>query len=65
MKKNQVRDIRMKLGLSQSEFSVRYQISLRTLQQWEQGRREPEGAVLAYLRVIERNPELVKETLER
>ncbi|MEE3626469.1 helix-turn-helix domain-containing protein [Nitrospirillum sp. BR 11752] len=48
--------IRRALGLSQEDFSVRYHIPLRTLQEWEQGRREPDAATLAYLRVIEKEP---------
>lgn len=55
--------VRRKTGLSQSEFARRYRIPLRTLQEWEQGRREPEAAVLAYLTVIERAPEAVAKAL--
>jgi putative transcriptional regulator len=50
-----VRPLRSKLGLSQSEFASQYGISLRTLQEWEQGRTNPDSAVRAYLAVIERN----------
>src|SRR6266536_3097680 len=45
--------VRKKLGLSQSEFAGQFRINLRSLQDWEQGRREPESAVRAYLKVIE------------
>jgi len=58
-----VRALRSKLGLSQSEFASRYGISLRTLQEWEQGRTSPDSAVRAYLTVIERNPRAVIEAL--
>ena len=58
-----VKTIRRKLGLSQAEFSRRYAVSPRSLQEWEQGRRRPEGAVRAYLTVIDRNPEAVEEAL--
>src|SRR5664280_74587 len=44
-----VRALRSKLGLSQSEFASRYGISLRTLQEWEQGRTSPDSTVRAYL----------------
>ena len=57
-----VRTIRSKLGLSQAEFSRRYALSPRLLQEWEQGRRRPESAVRAYLTVIDRNPETVEKT---
>jgi len=39
-------------------------LNLRTLQDWEQGRREPEDIARIYLRVIERNPSAVKAALE-
>jgi putative transcriptional regulator len=58
-----VKGIRSKLGLSQAEFSRRYAVSQRSLQEWEQGRRRPDSAVRAYLTVIERNPKAVEEAL--
>ena len=58
-----VQRARRATGLSQSEFARRYRIPLRTLQEWEQGRREPEAAVQAYLTVIEREPEAVAKAL--
>jgi putative transcriptional regulator len=39
-------------------------LNLRTLQYWEQGRREPEDIARTYLRVIERNPDAVRAALE-
>ena len=60
-----VRALRSRLGLSQSEFASQYGISLRTLQEWEQGRTSPDSAVRAYLTVIERNPRAVIEALAR
>jgi putative transcriptional regulator len=44
--------IRWKLGLSQEDFSARFQIPLGTLRDWEQHRTEPDQAALAYLKVI-------------
>ena len=58
-----VRAIRVRLGLSQAEFSRRFAVSQRSLQEWEQGRRRPEGAVRAYLTVIERSPRAVAAAL--
>jgi putative transcriptional regulator len=55
--------IRSKLRMSQSEFASRYGFSVRTLQEWEQGRSQPDNAVRAYLTVIERNPAAVMEAL--
>ena len=59
----QVRTIRRVLGLSQEEFAARFHIPLGTLRDWEQGRREPDAAARAYLRVIGRNPTAVAEAL--
>jgi putative transcriptional regulator len=57
------RTVREKLGLSQSQFSALLGISLRTLQNWEQGHRRPEGTARALLRVAERHPDAVLEAL--
>jgi putative transcriptional regulator len=56
--------LRKRLGLSQAEFAGQFRLNLRTLQDWEQGRREPEEIARTYLRVIERNPDAVREALE-
>lgn len=49
--------IRERLGLSQSRFASIIGVSVRTLQNWEQGRREPEGPAKALLRVVDREPQ--------
>jgi putative transcriptional regulator len=59
-----LRELRERLGLSQAAFASRYHINLRTLQDWEQGRRVPEDLARAYLRVIERAPEAVAAALQ-
>ena len=51
-----VADIREKTGLSQSRFATLLGVSVRTLQDWEQGRRAPSGAARTLLLVAERNP---------
>ena len=51
-----VKKIREETGLSQREFSELVHISLRTLQNWEQGRRAPTGPALALLTIIKNNP---------
>ena len=56
--------IRKRLGLSQSAFARRFQINLRTLQDWEQGRRAPEEIARKYLRVIAHDPDSVAAALE-
>jgi len=54
---NDAKRIRKKLGFSQSVFSALLGVSLRTLQEWEQMRREPRGPAQALLRVADRHPE--------
>ena len=49
------------LGLSQSRFAELLGVSKRTLQEWEQGRRAPNGAAKTLLRVVERHPEVLRE----
>lgn len=51
-----VRAIRRKSGLSQSQFAVLIGVNLRTLQNWEQGRTRPTGPARALLRIVEKNP---------
>ena len=48
--------IREKTGLSQSRFAVLLGVSVRTLQDWEQGRRAPSGAARTLLMIADRNP---------
>ena len=60
-----VKSIRAKVGMSQAEFSEAFCLNRRTLQQWEQGKALPDSAVRAYLTVIERNPNAVKEALSQ
>jgi putative transcriptional regulator len=59
----QVRIIRRGLRLSQEEFATRFHIPLGTLRDWEQGRKDPDTAARAYLRVIGHNPAAVTEAL--
>jgi putative transcriptional regulator len=58
-----VKAIRSKLGLSQSEFSQQFGFSVRTLQDWELGRTQPPSAARAYLMVIDRRPDAVCKAL--
>ena len=50
--------IRAKLNLSQSAFAGLMGVSLRTIQDWEQGRRKPSGPAAALLRIAEQKPEV-------
>jgi len=60
---SRVRQARRSSGLSQEAFAARFRIPLGTLRDWEQARRAPDAAALAYLRVIEREPEAVARAL--
>ena len=50
--------IRAQLNLSQSAFAGLLGVSMRTLQDWEQGRRVPQGPAIALLRIAEQQPEV-------
>lgn len=52
---------RSQSGLSQSEFARATGVSVRTLQEWEQGRKVPSGAAQSLLKLISRHPELLAE----
>jgi putative transcriptional regulator len=54
---------RMKSGLSQSEFAKLLGVSVRTLQDWEQGRREQSGAAKTLIAIAERRPEVLREVV--
>jgi putative transcriptional regulator len=58
-----VKAIRTKLQQSQREFAQMIGISVATLQNWEQGRRQPEGPARALLQVAMQNPDAVKQAL--
>lgn len=51
-------EIRHQLNLSQSAFSALLGVSIRTLQDWEQGRRFPRGPALSLLRIAKEHPEV-------
>ena len=53
--------IRQKLKLSQSAFASLMGVSPRTLQDWEQGRRKPQGPAKSLLRIAEQHPEIFIE----
>ena len=61
MPQTQVARVRLKSGLSQADFAAVLGVSKRTLEQWEQGRREPSGAARTLLRIAERHPEVLIE----
>ncbi len=54
---------RLRIGLSQSEFAKLLGVSLRTLQEWEQGRRAPSGAAKSLITIAIKKPDVLKELL--
>ncbi len=50
-----------KSGLSQSQFAQVRGVSMRTLQEWEQGRRKPSGAARALLSIAAKRPDVIRE----
>jgi len=59
----EIKTVREKLNVSQNDFALMIGVSIRTLQNWEQGRRKPKGPAKALLRVASRNPSAVLNAL--
>lgn len=55
--------LRERLGLTQEQFARTFGIPVGTLRDWEQRRKEPDAPARALLRVIEREPEMVRRAL--
>lgn len=55
-KARDVKGIRENIGLSQYDFSKLIHVSIKTLQNWEQGRRKPKGPALALLTILKNDP---------
>lgn len=60
-----VQAIRKKLNKSQDEFALMIGVSVATLRNWEQGRRQPHGPARALLKVAAENPKAVEKALGR
>lgn len=58
-----VRKLRARMRLSQTEFAAKFGFSLDSIQNWEQGHRKPEGPARVLLVVIAKNPKAVEEAL--
>jgi putative transcriptional regulator len=56
--------LRLQMNLTQQEFARQFQIALGTLRDWEQGVRMPDSTAIAYLRVIEKIPDEVRQALD-
>jgi putative transcriptional regulator len=59
----EIKEIRKSLDLSQNNFAFMIGVSVRTLQNWEQGRRVPDGPAQALLKVASKNPQAILEAL--
>jgi putative transcriptional regulator len=58
-----VKAIRQRLNLTQAEFAARFSFNIARVRDWEQGRSHPDGALRAYLLVIDRETEAVEKAL--
>lgn len=58
-----VKAVRKRLGVSQPQFALMIGVSVATLRNWEQGRRQPDGPARALLKVAAHNPGAVIEAL--
>lgn len=58
-----VKAIRTKLHISQKQFAYYFGVSIRTIQEWEQHRRNPTSTARNFLKVIEREPKAVQKAL--
>jgi putative transcriptional regulator len=56
--------LRRFVGLTQTQFAQAIGISVHTLRNWEQGRRQPDGPAIALLRIAARHPRIIRENLE-
>ena len=59
-----VEDVRKKTGLTQRNFATLLGVSPRTLQAWEQGKRNPSGAARTLLVIADRNPGIFADLLQ-
>ncbi len=57
----QIKAVREKVGVSQSAFAAMLNVSPRTLQEWEQGRRQPNGPARSLLAIAAKRPDVMQE----
>lgn len=60
-----VRDVRLKMGLSQAQFATKFGFPPATLRNWEQGRARPDASTRVLLAVIAKHPEAVEDVLAK
>jgi len=59
-----IAEARHKAGMSQAEFAKLLGVSVRTLQEWEQGRRNPTGAARSLILIATKRPKILREVLK-
>jgi putative transcriptional regulator len=59
-----IRRTRTRLGLTQAEFAAKFRVPVGTLRDWEQARATAPDFAMAYVRVIDRHPDMVERALE-
>ena len=65
LKPSEIQDARTTLGMSQAEFANAFRLNVRTLQEWEIGRRQPTGAAAVLLWLIATIPQPILKALKR
>lgn len=60
-----VKDLRKRIGMSQSNFAASIGISVSTLRHWEQGDRYPQGPALVLLNLVAKEPEAIFEIMDK
>ena len=60
---SRIQAVREQADLSQAQFALLLNVSVKTLQNWEQARREPTGAAKALLRIVEKEPKVALRAL--
>lgn len=58
-----IKEIRRRVASSTKTFEAKFHISARTMEAYEQGRRKPDAAMTALLRIIEKEPEAARRAL--
>jgi putative transcriptional regulator len=64
LKAAEIQRARTELGMSQAEFAEAFRLNVRTLQEWEIGRRQPTGAAAVLLWLIARIPHQILKALK-
>jgi len=65
MSPRDIKTVRKALGVTQASFAAMLNISPRTVQDWEQGRRKPEGPAQSLLAIAARRPDVMQELFAR